>query len=105
MCLVSLPDLGLCCRYVSRAWCLYELFTAVRSRREVQIDIILPPTQRQAFLAAMQTGNYGVLEAGLDEIRSEEATATEPRDLAAIQGYVADLPGGFQALDETVRGQ
>jgi hypothetical protein len=53
----------------------------------------------------MASGNYDALEAGLDGIRAEDATATEPADLAAIRRYVAELPGGFAALNETVRGQ
>jgi hypothetical protein len=90
--------------YTTRAWCLFELFTAIRNRRDVTIDIILPPSQRAAFSAAMKAGDYGVLEAVLDGIRAENATASEPADLAAIQTYVSALPGGFEALNETVRG-
>jgi hypothetical protein len=67
---------------------LFELFTAVRNRRTVEIDIILPPSQRAAFASTMASGNYAALEAVLDGIRAEDSTATEPADLAAIRGYV-----------------
>lgn len=91
--------------YVTRAWCLFELFTAIRNWRDVEIDILLPPGQRVDFLGAMTMGNYTVLEHALDGIRAEDATATEAADLAAIHGYVAGIPGGVTMLNETVRGR
>ena len=90
--------------YVTRAWCLFELFTAIRNQRDVQVDVILPPSEKRAFAAKMSTGNYAALEVVLDGIRAENAGATEVADLEAIRGYVSELPGGFQALNETVRG-
>ena len=91
--------------YVTRAWCLFELFTAIRNWRDVEIDILLPPGQRADFLGAMTMGNYTVLEQALDGIRAEDATAIEVADLAAIHGYVAGIPGGVNMLNETVRGR
>jgi hypothetical protein len=91
--------------YLNRAWCLFELFTAVRNQLDVQIDMILPPSQKQAFVSMMATGDYRALENVLDNIHSVDATARHPGDLAAIQRSVLDLAGGFPALDETVRGQ
>ena len=46
---------------------------------------------------------YGGLEWALDGICSEDATATEAADLAALKEHVSNLPGGFATLDETVR--
>jgi hypothetical protein len=91
--------------YLTRAWCLFELFTAIRNSRGVEVNILLPPSQRAAFVDAMRVANYGALEAVLDGIQSEEATASSPADLVAIRGCVAALPGGFSALNEAVRGQ
>lgn len=84
--------------------CLFELFTAIRNRRTVDIRIVLPPSEQHKFLAVMSAGDYTALESALDTIRSENSTASVPADLAAIQGYIRELPGGFAALDETVRG-
>lgn len=89
--------------YVTRSWCLFELFTAIKNGRDVQIDIIVPPSQRVAFTNAMAAGNYTILEQALDKISSTNATASEAADLAAIQGFIQNLPGKFDALDETVR--
>ena len=90
--------------YVTRAWCLFELFTAIRHRRDVEIEMILPSSQRAAFVEAMKSGNYALLEAELDGIRAEDAIATKAVDLSAIRDYINELPGGFPALNETVRG-
>lgn len=83
---------------------MFELFTAIRHRRDVEIDMILPPSQRAAFVNAMKLANYSLLEASLDGIRAEDATATKSADLAAIREYINELPGGFPSLNETVRG-
>lgn len=90
--------------YMTRAWCLFELYTAVRYRRNVEVDMILPPNQRAAFVEAMESGNYTLLEGLLDGIRAEDASATESADLAAIREFVHEQPGGFAVLNETVRG-
>ena len=74
--------------YVTRAWCLFELFTAIRHRRDVEINIIVPPSQRGAFAAALASRDHRALERVLDSIQSVDATASEPADLAAIRGSV-----------------
>ena len=90
--------------YVTRAWCLFELFTAVSNSQDVEVNIVLSPTQSAPFAAAMARGNYAALEAVLDGVHAESATATQLADLRAIQGYVSQLPGGITTLNETVRG-
>jgi len=90
--------------YVDRAWCLFELFTSIRHSQSVFVEVILPPSQRHDFEAAMAAGNYAMLDKVLEKIRAENATASEAADLEAIQGYVLGLPGGYEALNETVRG-
>lgn len=104
----SVPTSLGCCRwdapvYLTRVWCLFELFTAIRNRRAVKINIMLPPSQREAFRKAMSAGHYGEIEQVLDNVQAENATATSAADLAAIHGLVGELPGGFLSLNETVR--
>ena len=89
--------------YVKRAWCLFELFTAIQHHGEVEIAIVLPPSERSDFEAALSDGGYGQLETVLSEIDSAAAEASEHADLEAIHQYVETLPGGFDALDTAVR--
>lgn len=88
--------------YVSRAWCLFELFTAIQNR-DVAIDIVLPPDQRALFLQAIKKGGYGSVDKIMASIKSEEATATIEADLIAIKSMVEELPGEYATLDRTVR--
>ena len=90
--------------YVQRAWCLFELYTAICNARSVAINVFVPPSQRSGFLEAMAAGNYAELEAVLEEIHAEEATSTEPADVDAIRALIRSLPGGFPTLNEMVRG-
>lgn len=88
--------------YVSRAWCLFELFTAIQNH-DVAIDIVLPPDQRAEFLQAIKSGGYGAIDDVLLSIKSEEAQATVEADLHAIKAMVEELPGQYATLDRTVR--
>jgi len=88
---------------VKRAWCLFELFTATQRHGEVEITIVLPPTEREGFEAAMSGDGYRRLEVVLNGIDSAGARASVPADLEAIRQHVQTLPGGFEALDTAVR--
>ena len=88
---------------MTRAWCLFELHTAIGMRRKCDITIILSPAQRLAFQHAVNVGGYTVVDAALDAIDSSSAKATLPGDLAAIRAIVTKLPGGFGTLDRSVR--
>ena len=89
--------------YVKRAWCLFELYTAIRLPSEVDIDIILSPKQRSAFRDAMVSGGYAVVDAALDQIHAESATASVETDLDAIRAVIRGFPGGFDTLNEVVK--
>ena len=47
----------------------------------------------------MAASGYGAIDAALERIRAEDATATVPADLDAIKALVNRLPGGFTTLD------
>ena len=42
--------------YVKRARCLFELYTAIRLPRDVEVDLILSPLQANAFHDAVVAG-------------------------------------------------
>ena len=66
--------------YVKRAWCLFELFTAVTKR--LKIDIILSAAETTRFRQAIQTQGYGVVDAVLDGIDGALATSTHSLSIA-----------------------
>jgi hypothetical protein len=39
--------------YVTRAWCLYELYTALTEGKRIEIEVILTDEEDQSFLDAM----------------------------------------------------
>ena len=89
--------------FVSRAWCLFELYTAIKAGSKVQINIILPTEQHETFVSAIQSSGYRVMDAALNSIQAERATATEPADLVAIRKLVEATPGGFPVLNQMVK--
>lgn len=91
--------------YTQRAWCLFELYTAIQHRKSVAIEVIITPSQRKAFQAAVSASGYSKIDAALDGIRAESAAATMPEDLEAIKALVHRMPGGFLTLNETVKKQ
>ena len=91
--------------YVKRAWCLFELYTAIQRRDEVEIDIILSPSQSQSFhdrINADGTDAHAV-DGALAHVRSANAEASFPADLDAIRALILQHSGGFGTLDDTVR--
>jgi len=91
--------------YVKRAWRLFELYTSIRHRSEVEIDIVLSPKQAQSFrdrINADGTDAHAIDEA-LAHVRSEDAEASVPADLGAIRALIQQYSGGFGTLDDTVR--
>ena len=89
--------------YLSRAWCLFELYTAIDTRGAVEIDIILTEEQHAAFIEAMAAKGYSCIDGALRGVRSANAKATRPADLAAIRALIQSKPGGFAQLDATVK--
>ena len=62
--------------YVKRAWCLFELYTAVTKR--IDIDVIVSASETQSFRQALATKGYGVVDEVLSQIDGDTATATHP---------------------------
>ena len=77
--------------------------TALGEHGRIEIDIILTAEQHASFIAAMAAGGYRVIDAALAGVRSADATATRPADLAAIRALIESKPGGFAQLDATVK--
>ena len=84
--------------YVKRAWCRFELYTAIWMYREVEVDIILSPKAANAFpdavVAAIGDMRYTVVDGALKRICTEDASASVLADLAAIRKLIRGYPGG-----------
>ena len=89
--------------YIKRAWCLFELYTAIRLPQTVTIDIILSPSESKSFHDAIVTDGYSVVDGALEHIHAENATASVQADLDAIRALIQEFAGGFDTLNETVR--
>ena len=91
--------------YVKRAWCLFELYTAIQFKDEVEIDIILSPEQSQSFHDRINQDGTDVhaIDEALESVKSEEAAATVPADLDAIQALIHTTAGGNATIDGTVK--
>lgn len=89
--------------YLSRAWCLFELYTAITESKSVTIEMIMTDSSDQSFLKAMADEGYSCINAALESVRSEDATASVPADLKAIRELVQSTPGGFNTLNMTVK--
>lgn len=68
--------------YTKRAWCLFELSSAIASKRK--ISVLLPSKDRQAFSEALLDGNHRPLLDALAEICIEDAVAFQDEDKAWI---------------------
>ena len=90
---------------VQRAWCLFELYTAIQKRSEVEIDIILSPKEAKSFHDRINcdgTDAHAIDEA-LEHVKSEDAEASVQADLDAIRVLIEQHSGGFGTLNDTVR--
>jgi hypothetical protein len=89
--------------YITRAWCLFELYTAILERRHVKVEVVITAEESASFLAAFAAEGHACIDSAFENIRSENATATMPADLDAIRKYVQSFPGGFEVLNQTCR--
>jgi serine/threonine protein kinase len=91
--------------YVKRAWCLFELYTAIQRPDEVEIDVILSPAQAQAFRDRINAdgSDARAIDGALSGIKSEEATASMPADLDMIRALISKHSGGFGTLNDAVK--
>eukprot|EP00040_Diaphanoeca_grandis_P036065 m.228619 g.228619 ORF g.228619 m.228619 type:complete len:1687 (+) comp33543_c0_seq1:183-5243(+) len=88
--------------YIKRAWCLFELYTAIRMQ-DIEVDIILTPQQRELCSKSIHTNGFKVIDNALEQIKSENATATHKEDLEAIRALILRFQGGFMALNNAVQ--
>ena len=89
-----------------RAWCLFKLDTAIQTKGEVDIDVVLSPQQAQSFRDRINRDGTDAraIDGALKDIKSEQAEATVHADLVAIQALIQKTAGGHATINAEVRG-
>ncbi|CAE7194103.1 unnamed protein product, partial [Symbiodinium pilosum] len=89
-------------RYLSRVWCVYEMYTAVTSQ-DVSVDFMLPPQQATEIQEMIQAGGTNQIKEGFENVHSESATAFKREDEDMVKDEIRRSSGGFEAVDTQVR--
>lgn len=92
-------------RYITRVWCVFEIFTATQLGPEAcEVSIIMPPAEFDAFAADLARGGRGV--SGIWEacrrLRVQDAEASVEEDKRRILKLI-ECGVGFAALNSSVR--
>lgn len=97
--------------FVGRCWCLYELHIANQLLGDDALEILMPPSEEEAFGRALRSGVslHSILDA-LDGVKLENASISSPEDRRCILSVVGEhreqvnttivrrLQNGFQAI-------
>ena len=87
--------------YLTRVWCVYEMYTALTSS-EVSIDFMLPPQQASAIQTMIRDHGTKEIEQSFERVNSESATAARQEDADKVKCEIRQSTGGFAAVDEKV---
>mmetsp|Transcript_26185 Transcript_26185/g.68767 ORF Transcript_26185/g.68767 Transcript_26185/m.68767 type:complete len:847 (+) Transcript_26185:3-2543(+) len=91
-------------QFVTRAWCLYELFTAISLGDSIcTVNFALSPAEEKRFTHAIHGGGYSKFDAILANISSRNARATYKSDLDLISEEIKKVPGTFDKIDSLIR--
>mmetsp|Transcript_22466 Transcript_22466/g.67279 ORF Transcript_22466/g.67279 Transcript_22466/m.67279 type:complete len:666 (-) Transcript_22466:21-2018(-) len=87
--------------YVTRVWCVFEMYTA--DEMDVKVTIIMPPREEDALRANLRKDRQGASDVirKLGAIDVQHAQASVPRDRECILDLVAKGPG-FDQFNHTV---
>ena len=88
-------------KFLSQAWCFFELYIAITLQCKVEI-LVTDDQQNHLHSFVEQNGPAAVERTLLDKISSEGASAEVPAELASIQKVISSTIG-FNRLDEEIR--
>merc|ERR550525_713268 len=83
--------------YLKRMWCRFEMFKAMTTHPEIELEIIMPPREMTEFQQSLHTGEgLGEMWAAISNMQTEFAEASEPdvKDL-----ILEPIGKGFMLLD------
>jgi len=97
--------------FVGRCWCLYELHIAIQLLGDGGLEILMPPSEEEAFGRALRSGVslHTILDA-FDDVKLENASVSSPEDRRCILSSVGErrehinievvrrLKNGFEAI-------
>ncbi len=88
--------------YVTRIWCMFEQFTAIKL--EVPVAMIMSPDETLSFNSKILEGGDAVQEvaASLTNIDVENCKASVPADLAKVKQRIKTTVG-FEKLNSVVK--
>ena len=91
--------------YVTRGWCVFELWYAITQSRNCALSIILAPEDRAAFHARVNADgtDADAIDEALAIVNSKDAEAYSETDLDTIRGKIETLAGGFATLDNLIK--
>ena len=87
---------------LSRAWCVFELATAVEAHG-ARLEVIMPPRDEGAFREAL-VGDFGSLVYKTCTVDTERAAAFLEEDRANIFRMIREEMGGFARVNQLVIG-
>jgi len=94
-------------RYLTRVWCVFEMYTAVSmGKKLVEVEIIMPPRESASLCEELKRGGGGVNQVWntLGELKVENAEASYPEDRINILKVIESSGAGFEATNNSVIG-
>eukprot|EP00927_Polykrikos_kofoidii_P045830 TRINITY_DN39962_c0_g1_i1.p1 TRINITY_DN39962_c0_g1~~TRINITY_DN39962_c0_g1_i1.p1 ORF type:complete len:756 (-),score=117.75 TRINITY_DN39962_c0_g1_i1:63-2330(-) len=85
--------------YLSRVWCIYELYTA--HANNLDVELILPADEERDFAAHFADNGVSGIWASIGAMRVQDARASQEEDRVSILKLVEEGPG-FAALNQEV---
>jgi len=88
---------------LTRSWCIWELYSASLFENDVNINIIIPPTQVDPFRNELRKDPLQIM-AKLGNIDINKAEAFDKKDQESILNAAKESKGGVNGVRESVIG-
>ena len=86
---------------LQRLWCIYELYLSV-SNQTCSLDVILSAEDEQHLIDYLLMNSEVVL-VYINRVNAEKATSSNPAQEEKLRSQIAEIPGGYGAIDDAVR--
>ena len=86
---------------LQRLWCIYELYLSV-SNQICSLDVILSEEDEQYLIDNLLINSQSVLTY-INGVNAEKATSSNREQEQKLRKQIAEIPGGYAAIDEAVR--
>lgn len=92
--------------YLTRAWCIFEMYTAITSLDRGQVHIVMPPRETQGMVNALLKNGGGIMESlfcFLATTSVTKAEASHEEDRSTILDILRDGTDGYETINREVR--